>query len=99
MAKPAALTRAQRFYVEQHAGALSVEQMAEDCGVSVELVKGYIPQVGTPYSRSFGRPRPGVLVMTEEASTIGDDVAREAPAAPAAVDERTGGLPTWHKIR
>lgn len=76
------LTVAEKFYIENN-GTLSVEELAQNLGKSVDVVQSYCTQWNKEHppkkeyraKKLMSRPakRGGVLVMTEEASMVGDD--------------------------
>ena len=85
MTKKGPLSKAEIFYIEQKAEELSPEQIAEDLGRTVKIVKSKLPEPPpkkTPHgsaSTLMGRNEDkGVVVMTEGASAVADEVKKSS---------------------
>jgi len=80
MTKKGPLSKAELFYIEQKAEEFTPEKIAEDLGRTIKIVKSKLPKPPkkTPpgsASSLMGRTEDkGVVVMTEGASAVADEI-------------------------
>jgi len=85
MAKKGPIGKVEGFYIENHYASVDVSQLAKDLDRPKASIENYIkknvkevPKTGPKVGDHFAR-RPGVVTMTENASSMSDSVRRKKP--------------------